>query len=167
MKLTEKAAYIKGLAAGLELDQTSKEGKVLAALLELADELAQEVADLRKDVTELDEGIDDLHDYVEELDDDLNAVEEFLDGEDDEYDDDDEYGGDDDCDDCEGCDGCEGCDSEEYYEIVCPSCGETVCFDQELDPETLVCPACGEKFGCIVEEEDYRKLSESTDEKDG
>lgn len=159
MKLTEKSAYIKGLAAGLELDQTGKEGKILAALLELVDELAQEVADLRTDVTELDEGMDDLHDYVEELDDDLDAVEEFLDGEDDDEDDDD--------DECGTCEGCSGCDNEEYYEIVCPSCGETVCFDQELDPEALVCPACGEKFGCIVEEEDYQKLSEKTDRQDG
>ena len=33
-------------------------------------------------------------------------------------------------------------------------------FIQELDPENLVCPACGEKFGCIVDEDDYKKISE-------
>ena len=66
----------------------------------------------------------------------------------------------DECDgDCEACDGCD-CGDEDYYEIVCPSCGETVCFDQELDPENLICPACGEKFGCIVDEEDFQKLSD-------
>ena len=46
------------------------------------------------------------------------------------------------------------------YEVTCPSCGETVCFDSELDPEHLVCPACQEKFGCIVDEEDYKKIEE-------
>ena len=51
-------------------------------------------------------------------------------------------------------------DQDKFYEIVCPSCGETVCFDQELDPENLICPACGEKFGCIVDEDDFKKISE-------
>ena len=41
MNLTEKSAYIKGLTEGLELDKTTKEGKVIAALLELVDELAK------------------------------------------------------------------------------------------------------------------------------
>ena len=38
-------------------------------------------------------------------------------------------------------------DDSEYYELECPSCGETVCFDDSLDPDELVCPACGEKIG--------------------
>lgn len=169
MNLTEKASYIKGLAEGLEIDKESKEGKIIAALLDLTGEMAQELAKVRKDIDEIDDDLDYLNDYVEELDDDLESVENLLDGEDEdededdydfdgEEDDDDSPLGDDDCDgDCEGC---HGCDDEEYYEIVCPSCGETVCFDQELDPENLVCPACGEKFGCIVDEDDYKKISE-------
>ena len=32
MTITEKAAYIKGLAEGLELDKDSKEGKLFAAI---------------------------------------------------------------------------------------------------------------------------------------
>ena len=40
MNLTEKSAYIKGLAEGLEFDKTTKEGKIIAALLELVDDLA-------------------------------------------------------------------------------------------------------------------------------
>ena len=153
MNLTEKASYLKGLAEGLELDKESKEGKIIAALLDLTGEMAQELAKVRNDIDEIDDDLDYLNDYVEELDDDLESVENLLGGEDD-----DGLLGDDDCDgDCEGC---HGCDDEEYYEIVCPSCGETVCFDQELDPENLVCPACGEKFGCIVDEDDYKKISE-------
>ena len=160
MNLTEKSAYIKGLAEGLELDKTTKEGKILAALMELVDELAKEVTDLKQDIDEIDEDLDYLNEYIEELDDDLQAVEDFLDEEvEDDFDEDDFDDDDDDY--CDGdCEGCDGCDDEEYFEIVCPSCGETVCFDQELDPETLTCPACGEKFGCIVEEEDFNELSE-------
>ena len=160
MNLTEKSAYIKGLAEGLELDKTTKEGKILAALMELVDELAKEVTDLKQDIDEIDEDLDYLNEYIEELDDDLQAVEDFLDEEvEDDYDEDDFDDDDDDY--CDGdCECCDGCDDEEYYEIVCPSCGETVCFDQELDPETLTCPACGEKFGCIVEEEDFNELNE-------
>ena len=169
MNLTEKASYLKGLAEGLELDKESKEGKIIAALLDLTGEMAQELAKVRNDIDEIDDDLDYLNDYVEELDDDLESVENLLGGEDDEdYDsdeededdeeDDDGLLGDDDCD--GNCEGCHGCDDEEYYEIVCPSCGETVCFDQELDPENLVCPACGEKFGCIVDEDDYKKISE-------
>lgn len=175
MNLTERAAYIKGLAEGLELEKDSKEGKVITALLELTAEMAKELASVRKDIEEIDDDLDYLNDYVEELDDDLESVENFIAGEDDE--DEEEDGEDeddldslfDDDEDCDGnCEGCHGCDDEEYFEIVCPSCGETVCFDQELAPEELVCPACGEKFGCIVEEDDYKKLAEDekSDKKD-
>ena len=166
MTLTERAAYIKGLAEGLDLDKDSKEGKIIAALMELCSDMASEIASIKEDIEEIDEGLDYLDEYVEELDDDLQAVEDFLDEEcccdDEDVDfDEDEYDEDEfECDgDCEACDGCD-CGDEDYYEIVCPSCGETVCFDQELDPENLICPACGEKFGCIVDEEDFQKLSD-------
>ncbi len=167
MNLNEKSAYIKGLADGLDYDKTTKEGKIIAALLDLVTEMTAEIEDIKEDINEIDEDLDYLDEYVEELDDDLQAVEDFLDEEVelDEEDLDDEDWEDDDWDDencdgdCESCDGC-SCDNEDYYEIVCPSCGETVCFDSELDPENLLCPACGEKFGCIVDEEDMKKLSE-------
>ena len=164
MSLTEKTAYIKGLADGLEYDKTTKEGKILAALLELVDEMAAEITDIREDIEEIDEDLEYLNDYIEEIDDDLEVVENFLD-DDYELDEDEDEEEDEDWDDefCDGdCTACEGCDCEddEYFEIVCPSCGETVCFDQELDPENLICPACGEKFGCIVDEDDYKKISD-------
>ena len=159
MNITEKAAYVKGLAEGLDYDKTTKEGKILAALIDLVDELAEELADAQADIAELETDVDSLNEYAEELDDDLEDVEDFLDElceEDDDEDDDDEF----DCDgDCENCDG-EYCANDDYFEIVCPSCGETICFDSELDPENIVCPACGEKIGCIVDEDDYKTLSD-------
>ena len=155
MNLTEKAAYIKGLADGLELDKETKEGKIIAALLDLVDEMANEIAGIHQDIDEIDEDLNYLNEYVEELDDDLQDVEDFLD---EECDDDEDW--EDGCDgDCDACDGA-ACADDDYFEIVCPSCGDTVCFDQELDPENLRCPACGEKFGCIVDEEDLKKMDE-------
>ena len=78
-----------------------------------------------------------------------------MDDEDDdgEWDDEDECDGD--CDACDFCDDCGYCDDEEYYEILCPSCGETVCFDgSAFDEETLLCPACGSEIGEIFDEEE-------------
>ena len=140
MNITEKAAYIKGLADGVELDKDSKEGKLILALIDLVSDMADEIAVLEED-------IDTAFDYCEELDEDLGAVEEML--------------LDDEGCDCEDCDcDCDDCDcdceleDEEYFEVECPACGETICFDGSIDPEELVCPACGEKFECIISEDD-------------
>ena len=136
MKMTEKAAYLKGLADGLDYDKTTKEGKLIAALLDMVDALAEKVDGLDYDVQE-------LNDYVEELDEDLGDVEELL------YDDEDE----DYCDgDCDGCDGCDDYDMEDTFEVECPQCGDTICFDESIDPENLICPACGEKISIKCEE---------------
>ena len=71
-------------------------------------------------------------------------------------DDDDEF----DCDgDCINCD--EECDlDEDFFEVECPSCGDTICFDGTIDPEELVCPSCGEKFECLVAEEDIAAIDQ-------
>ena len=134
MSITEKAAYLKGLADGLELDNTTKEGKLIAALLDMVGALADEVAELQSDVQ-------DLNEYCEELDEDLGEVEEYLCEEDDcDCCEDCDCDGDcDDCD-CEGdCDECDcGCDCDcEAYEIECPACGDTICFDESVDPADL------------------------------
>ena len=149
MTLTERASYIKGLADGLELDAASKEGKVIAALIELVSDMAEEIA-------EMDDRIDTVHAYCEELDEDLGAVEEtLLEDECDCCDDEDDYECDGDCDNCD--EDCELAD-EDYFEVECPSCGDVVCFDGSIDPEELICPACGEKFECLVSEEDLKAL---------
>ena len=71
MNLTERAAYLKGLADGVELDATTKEGKLISALIELVSDMADEIA-------EMDERIDTAFAYCEELDEDLGEVEEIL-----------------------------------------------------------------------------------------
>ena len=150
MTLNERASYIKGLCDGMEIDKTSKEGKVIAALCELVSNMAVAIEELEEEVC-------DLRDYIEELDEDLGDVEEVL-CDSDDYDD---YEDDYECDgNCECCDeDCELAD-DEYFEVECPSCGETICFDESIDPEQLACPACGEKFECLISEEDIRALDE-------
>ena len=123
MGITEKAAYIKGLFEGYEIDAAKKEGKIISEMLTLIADMADEISALKADNR-------DLHEYVEELDHDLGELEEEIYfGED--YDEGEDY---------------EDYDEEDsdYYEIECPSCGEIVCFDDSLEEDELVCPACGE-----------------------
>ena len=84
MGITEKVAYLKGLAEGLDLDvEKSKEGKLINALMEIVVEMAEEMDDMQAEICE-------LKDYCEELDEDLGDVEEVLldlDDEDEDYDD--------------------------------------------------------------------------------
>ena len=161
MTLYEKAAYLRGLADGVDLDKTTPEGKILAALLDLVSDIADEVEAINEDIV-------DLQDYVEEIDEDLADVEDFLD---------EECDGDCEACDCDGdCDDCEfgdydcdcDCDDEDcdcdcddmFFEVECPSCGEVVCFDETIDPENLACPACGEKFTCEFVDEDEEEDAE-------
>ena len=158
MTILEKTAYIKGLCEGLELDKKdTAEAKVIKALLDLCQDMAEEIDALGSDV-------EDLIDYCEELDEDLGDVEEVLleQEEDDEWDDEDEWDEecDGDCDCCDMCDDCDCCCDEDYFEIVCPSCGETVCFDESVNAEELTCPACGSELGCIVEDDDIEPVEE-------
>ena len=157
MSMMEKAMYLKGLCDGLEPDKTTKEGKLIAALLDMVTEMAAEMDDMQDELCE-------LRDYCEELDEDLGDVEEVLLDLDDEDDDFDACDGD--CDNC--CLDCdlddEDEDDDEYFEIVCPACGDIVCFDSTIDPEELKCPACGEKFECIVDEDDLKALDGSDEE---
>lgn len=146
MTLNEKAAYIKGLADGLDYDKTTAEGKIITALLDIIGDITEELEAVNDDLV-------DLQDYIEEIDEDLECVEDFLD---EECEGDCEECDDYDCE-CNPCyDGecdCDCCDGE-YFEVECPSCGDKVCFDESIDPENLICPACGEKFSCTFEDED-------------
>ena len=78
MTLTEKVAYLKGLAEGLALDESKPEIKVIKTMMDILDDLALTVADLEDGmdlITEqldaVDEDLDELEGFVyEELDDD-------------------------------------------------------------------------------------------------
>lgn len=129
MKLSEKASYLKGMADGIGLDESNQKDKLTLKLLDLVTEMSEKIEDLENQCRE-------LNDYADELDSDLGDVEEYLftennddDEDEDDYDDDDEDDG--------------------TYEVTCPSCGETIVFDESCDPEHLICPACGEEFDCV------------------
>ena len=154
MTTKETAAYIKGLMEGANLDVTTPEGKVIAALAELASKMADEIEALT-------EKVDNCGAYIEEIDEDLGEVEEFV------YEDlddcdccdccDDDDDDDDDCDCCDDeCDCCDCCDDdddedEEFYCAMCPNCGGKVYFDDTVNPEDVICPACQKP---LLEEED-------------
>jgi len=78
--LYEKVSYLKGLSEGMELDETTKEGKLLAQIIDVLDDFAVAINDL-------DEELGELVDYVDAIDEDLDELEEDIYGEfDDEFD---------------------------------------------------------------------------------
>ena len=142
MNLTEKAAYLKGLKDGLNLSTETPEGKLIAALIDLVDEMATSVTDIE----------DMSYAITEELDaieDELDAIEEVLDEDfEDEYEDEDDK---DDEDDDEGYE----FDDEVIYEVKCPTCGEVITIDEEmLDEGSTKCPNCGEELEFDMDEDE-------------
>ena len=128
MEITEKVAYLKGLAEGMELDTEKKEGKLLAAIIDVLDDIALEIADMKADQEELYDGLDAVSEDLEDVEDVVF----------DEYDEED--------------------DDEDCYATTCPTCEETIYFDESiLEDGEVICPNCGEKLEFDlsgVEEED-------------
>ncbi len=134
MTLTEKVAYLKGLAEGMDLDKNTKEAKLFDAMLDILEDMALTINDI-------DEDLSACEDLVDAIDEDLDELEEYI------FDDD--FC---DCDDDE-CDCC--CDDEELYEIECPLCGEEILLDDEmLDEEIIECPGCGERLELDIDFDD-------------
>ena len=123
MDICEKIAYIKGLAEGLQLDDTSKEGKILNAIIDL-------LGDITEEICEIEDGCDELCEQIDAVDEDLASLEAII------YEDDE-----DECD-CD-CDDCCDCD-DEVYEIECPACNDVIYLDGDmLEEEGMTCPNCG------------------------
>ena len=53
MEISEKVAYLKGLAEGLKLDEETKEGKLIAAIIDVLDAMAEEFADVEDELIDL------------------------------------------------------------------------------------------------------------------
>ena len=122
MDICEKIAYIKGLAEGLNLDETKPEGKILAAIIDLLGDITDEICDIE-------EGCEEIIEQIDAVDEDLADLESFI------------YEDDEDEDDCD-CD-CDCCD-DEVYEIECPACNDVIYLDEDmLCEEGMVCPNCG------------------------
>lgn len=116
-ELTNKAAYLKGLADGMKLDKESNEGKLL-----------NEIIALLGDVTETIELIDDeqgfIADKLDDIDESIDVLcDEVFDEEIYEYDE----------------------DEDEEFAIKCEQCGKDVFLSYEdLEYDDLACPYCGE-----------------------
>ena len=110
MSINEKTAYLKGLLEGLNIDESKPEGKLLVAIVDTLEEMANEISDLNEVAEYLD-------DYIDEVDHDLGDLEtEYYDCDCDcDCDDDDDYCFCDDCDeeDCTDCILCGEDDEEE------------------------------------------------------
>ena len=127
--ISEKVAYIKGLAKGLKLDTSSDEGKIITALIDVIDDLTDAVDGIA-------EAHDDLADYVEVIDEDLEELSDEFDDLNDllldfpDYD----FPNEDD-------------EDDDLYEVICPDCGEVYLTDFEsFDADDVICPKCGKKF---------------------
>ncbi len=101
----QKVSFLKGLAEGLDIEETSKEGKLLLYMIDAFEDFADEFDEMVDKYEELEE-------YVSCIDEDLTDMEEEIFEFDDDYDDYIDYV-DDDCDEC--------------MEIECPD------YDEELE----------------------------------
>ena len=127
MTISEKVAYLKGLAEGLELDTAkSKEAKLISVMIGILEEVGHSIEDLEENTTALGEEIDAISD-------DLSDVEEVVVGEDEDDTD------------------------EDFFEVECPSCGADIEIDEDVLAAGVVeCPGCGEKFAIdLTDEEEH------------
>ena len=130
-------AVFEGLAEGLALDTESKEGKLIAAIIDVLDDMSGKFEDLEDELCDVEDGLDAVSDDLCEVEEALYELE----------DDDDEYDEDED-------------DDVEYFETTCPVCEEEIVFDEDtLESGEIRCPNCGEKL-----EFDLSDLADAEDE---
>ncbi len=149
MTISEKAAYLKGLMDGLNLDTEKAEGKMIAAIVDLMGDVTRRLSDVEETTIA-------ISDELDEIEEDLDAIEDFiLDEEDDEDwdDDDDDYDFDEEDEDMD-----EGFDFGDpdttIYEVEC-ACGSIINFDEEtLEEGSIICPECGETLEFSLDDED-------------
>ncbi len=132
MTIYEKAAYLKGLMDGLNLDTEKAEGKMIAGIVEL-------LGDLTKRLHDVEETTIAISDELDEIEEDLDAIEDYiLDEDEDDFD----FDYDDDDFEDEGFDF--GDEDSIIYEVEC-ACGNIMCFDEEtLEAGSMICDNCGE-----------------------
>ena len=118
MTISEKVAYISGLAEGMKIDEKTNEGKLTLAMLDVLHDIADELDMVDETLDEFAEVVADIEDVVEEL-------EEEVFGEYDDFD----------------------FDDDGLYEITCIKCDNTVAIDiSMLEDGEINCPNCGEKI---------------------
>ncbi len=116
----EKIAYLRGMIDGGEAIKDSTTRLVMQRMMEVLDDLADNVDELLL-------GQEEMEEYMEAIDADLTELEDQP---------------------C-GCDHDHEFDEDELdmVEMVCPTCNESVCFEDEFlydDDVEVTCPDCGE-----------------------
>ena len=147
MTITEKTAYLKGLADGLGVDPQSKEGKLWSALNDLLCDIAHELENLHETDRGQAQALDGLADEVSLLEDICDGMDERdYEKIDDEDDEDLSYDG-------------------VVYDATCPVCGEEISFDEEtLETGSIQCPKCGETLELDLGTEEEEKPADKEDE---
>lgn len=123
MTISEKVAYLKGLAKGMELEnEKSKESRILCEMIDILEEIGLSIADLEENELNLGEEIDVLSD-------DLADVESVVfENEDEDEDEDEEF-------------------DDDFFELECPNCGGLLRIDDKMLEDGVVeCPHCEERF---------------------
>lgn len=140
MTISEKVAYLKGLAEGLNLDtEKSKEGKLISVMIGILEEVGLSIEDLEENALALGEEIDVLSDDLADVE---SVV--FEDEEEDEEDEDEE-------------------DEDDYFEVECPNCEEPLIIDDEaLAAGEIQCPNCETRFSLDLSDDTV----EAEDEED-
>ena len=110
MTISEKVAYLKGLAEGLNLDtEKSKEGKLISVMIGILEEIGLSIEDLEENTQALGEEIDVLSDDLSDVEDVVFDEDEDEDEDDEDYDDD-------------------------WFEVECPTCEEPLVIDDKALP---------------------------------
>ena len=123
MTISEKVAYLKGLAEGLDLDTAkSKEGKLISVMIGILEEIGLSIEDLEENTQALGEEIDVLSDDLSDVEDVVFDEDEDEDEDDEDYDDD-------------------------WFEVECPTCEEPLVIDDKALADGMIqCPNCHDKF---------------------
>ena len=125
--LSDKVSYLRGLAEGMKLDETTNEGKLLSQIIAVLGEVSEKI-------DALDEAYEELSDYVECIDDDdedEDGPQLYLeDGDDDDGDDDDTLG--------------------MYAGCLCSECGGMFSVDVGYNEDQLfICPHCSKRVKAV------------------
>ncbi|MCL2069273.1 MAG: hypothetical protein FWH00_05160 [Oscillospiraceae bacterium] len=117
MDISERVAYLRGLAEGLGLDRESKEGKIISVMIDILDDMADSIEDLSDGLEMVGHQLDDINDEL---------------GIDDDYDDDDfDFDGELYEVTCPSCGNIVYMDEDmlDEGEMPCPNCGEVLEID--------------------------------------
>ena len=133
MTLSEKVAYLKGVAEGLKFDpDKSAEGKLISIMMDILEHVAL-------NAEENDDSIQALADQLDDVSDSLALVEDYV------YSD--EFTEDDDDDEDDAEEALEALEEDGFFELECPNCSDTLVVDKSvLDSGSVTCPGCGQEF---------------------